>query len=202
MFVNTYRTVEKEVHSETKEKASKFISYIFPCKDDVDVKTQLLELKNLHPKATHICYAYRLGTTMDKYRANDDGEPSGTAGKPILGQIDSHQLTNVLIAVVRYYGGTKLGVSGLIQAYKESAAEAIMAAVIIEKDIMEYYVISVPIADYNLIIAFIKKNNAILMQQIFEKECLLTISVSKKHKELFFRAINEFYQVNLNIKPV
>lgn len=199
--MDSYFSISSAQQVETKEKASKFIAYIFPIESEEEAKQQLDHLWQLHPKATHICYAYRLGFDKNNYRANDDGEPSGTAGKPILGQIDAHQLTHVLIAVVRYYGGTKLGVSGLIQAYKEAALDVIQASTIVEKEIVSYYTISTTNEEYNVVISFLKKQKATIMQQKFEENCLIDISISNKQKDQFFTAINELYQVNLNIKP-
>ena len=121
MFQDTYLTITQALSCEFKDKGSKFIAFASPVRSQNDIKQYLTQIKELHPKATHHCYAYRLGLDkLTNYRANDDGEPSGTAGKPILGQIDSKQLTNLIVIVVRYFGGTKLGVPGLINAYKSS----------------------------------------------------------------------------------
>ena len=200
--MHTYFTISQKSFIETKEKSSKFISFIFPVSNELQVKDCLDELWALHPKATHICYAYRLGFDKNQYRANDDGEPSGTAGKPILGQIDAHHLTQVLIAIVRYYGGTKLGVSGLIQAYKEGAQEVIETIEIVEKDIVEYYQVTCSNEDYNQVITFLKKQKAQIKQQKFENDCLLYIRIALKNKDAFFIAISELYQVNLKISQV
>jgi uncharacterized YigZ family protein len=198
----TYKTISIQNQIETKEKSSKFIACIFPIQNEQDAKANIDELWKQDNKATHVCYAYRLGFDKNNYRANDDGEPNGTAGKPILGQIDSNELTNVLIAVVRYYGGTKLGVSGLIQAYKEAAFEVISISKIEEKDIVEVYQIEFPTIAYNDMMAFLKKYKAIVMQQNFDNECLLIISLNKKDKDSFFSAINDLYHVNLKITPI
>jgi uncharacterized YigZ family protein len=131
--LDTYLTIAATSLGEFKEKGSKFLAYAYFVSNESDIKEKLDLLKKEHFKATHHCYAYRLGTDGKNYRANDDGEPSGTAGRPILGQIDSFGLTNLLIVVVRYYGGTKLGTSGLINAYRESAKEALSNAEKIEK---------------------------------------------------------------------
>lgn len=133
---DTYRTLEAAAIGEYREKGSKFLAYAFPVHTGTEIRNALDTLKKEHFKAHHHCYAYRLGMTGNLYRANDDGEPSGTAGKPILGQIDSAGLTNLLIVVVRYFGGIKLGTSGLTQAYKISARAAIEAGTIVER-IME-----------------------------------------------------------------
>ncbi len=132
MEADQYRTIANAATSEIRERASKFLGYAFPLSHPHHWQDYLEEVKQLHPKATHHCYAYRYGPGTDLYRANDDGEPSGSAGKPILGQIDSFGLANILIVVVRYYGGTKLGVPGLIQAYREAAKLSLESAEIIE----------------------------------------------------------------------
>ncbi len=140
-----YRTLAAPATSDLRERASKFLGFAFPLTNQTEYQQFLEETKSLHPKATHHCYAYRFGPGDDQYRANDDGEPSGSAGKPILGQIDSFGLSNVLIIVVRYYGGTKLGVPGLIQAYRESAKLAIESAEVVDA----YYMVRLEvIAEY------------------------------------------------------
>lgn len=121
-------TLQEAVEGFFKEKGSKFIAYAFPIADEADFKEKLLNIKDLHPKATHHCYAYRLGFDGNQFRINDDGEPSGSAGKPILGQIDSFQLTNCAVVVVRYFGGTKLGIPRLIMSYKESTKLVLLQA--------------------------------------------------------------------------
>ncbi len=122
----SYKTIAAPVHEILlKEKGSKFIGYAFPVGNEAELKEHLEQIRNLHPKATHHCYAFRLGKEGENYRANDDGEPSGSAGLPIYNQILAHELTNILLIVVRYYGGTKLGVAGLIKAYKETAKETL-----------------------------------------------------------------------------
>lgn len=125
---DSYHTIQEATEGLYKEKGSKFFAYAYPVKNIEEVEFHLEELRGLHHKARHHCYAYEIGITGDIFRANDDGEPSGTAGKPILGQIHSHELKDVLVVVVRYFGGTKLGASGLIQAYRESAKEALKIA--------------------------------------------------------------------------
>ncbi|MCF8236726.1 MAG: IMPACT family protein [Saprospiraceae bacterium] len=132
MDPDQYRTIAREATSEIRERASKFFGFAFPLLYPLSWQERLDEIRHLHPKATHHCYAYRYGPGTDVFRANDDGEPSGSAGKPILGQIDSFELANILIIVVRYYGGTKLGVPGLIHAYREAARMALESAEIVE----------------------------------------------------------------------
>jgi len=126
--VTKYRTIAKASTGDFRDRGSKFLGYAYPVNTTVDIKEKILALKKEHPKAVHYCYAWRLGTDDNQFRANDDGEPAGSAGKPMLGQIDSMGLTNVLVVVVRYFGGTLLGVPGLINAYKTVTAEALEAA--------------------------------------------------------------------------
>jgi uncharacterized YigZ family protein len=136
---DTFLTIADSAEGEFKDRGSKFLAYAFPVADTEAVQDCLLEIRKLHPKARHHCYAYRLGRDQYNFRANDDGEPSGTAGRPILGQIDSAGLTNTLVVVVRYFGGTLLGASGLINAYKKSAAEALAAAEKTEQVVSDIY---------------------------------------------------------------
>ena len=133
MDQDKFRTIESSTTSEFKDRGSKFFAFAYPIERPQDVKERLQVLKKAHPKAVHFCYAYRIGTDGLQFRANDDGEPSGSAGKPILGQIDSLSFTNVLVVVVRYFGGTLLGVPGLINAYKTATADALQQAVVVEK---------------------------------------------------------------------
>jgi len=134
-----YYTIEKPVEAMFKDRGSKFLAYAYPVTSEKKIKEHIQQLKKEHPKAVHHCVAWRLGYDGNLFRANDDGEPSGTAGKPMLGQIDSMMLTNVLVVVVRYFGGTLLGVPGLIHAYKTVTADALQQATIIEKWIESYY---------------------------------------------------------------
>lgn len=143
-----YFTIEKSSIAEFKDRGSKFLGYAFPIEIVADFKKELQLLKKEHPKAVHHCFAYRIGFTGNEFRANDDGEPSGSAGKPILGQIDSKKLTNVAIVVVRYFGGSLLGVPGLINAYKTAAGLAIQTVPLIQKPVMINYSVSF---DYSLI---------------------------------------------------
>ncbi len=139
MIIDEYKTLLASTEGEYKEKGSKFIAYAFPVKTEEEISSYLNEVKNQHFKARHFCYAYQLGVTGDIFRYNDDGEPSGSAGKPIFGQIQSFELTDMFIVVVRYFGGTKLGVSGLITAYKEAAKEALNNGEIVQKYICSLY---------------------------------------------------------------
>jgi len=144
---DTYQTISGMASGEFRDRGSKFIAYAYPAYNEEEWKAALEEVRKLHPKARHHCYAYRLGLDRNNFRANDDGEPSGTAGRPILGQIDSFGLTYVIVIVIRYFGGTLLGTSGLINAYRESTALALQEADIIERTVEEVYRISF---DYSL----------------------------------------------------
>jgi uncharacterized YigZ family protein len=144
---DTYQTISGMASGEFRDRGSKFIAYAYPAYNEDEWKAALEKVRKLHPKARHHCYAYRLGLDQNNFRANDDGEPSGTAGRPILGQIDSFGLTYVVVIVIRYFGGTLLGTSGLINAYRESTALALQEADIIERTVEEVYRISF---DYSL----------------------------------------------------
>ena len=195
-----YRTIEQPAQIEMKEKSSKFIAFAFPVETDVSVKKLIDELWELHPKATHICYAYRLGMDKNFYRANDDGEPSGSAGKPILGQIDSKSVTNILVAVVRYFGGTKLGIPGLIESYKEAAKSVLDKSMIVVKKEMVTYSILLDIEDYNEVMHVLKKIKVAVMQQTFTENCLLKIQVEKEREMMLIDSIHQLYQINLKLE--
>jgi uncharacterized YigZ family protein len=136
-MITTYKTIANISQAEFRDRGSKFLAFAYPVQSIEEIKSILKTIKAEHPKAVHCCYAYRLGFDQTQFRANDDGEPSGSAGKPILGQLDSARVTHVLVAVVRYFGGVLLGVPGLINAYKTAAQEALQANEIIEKEIMQ-----------------------------------------------------------------
>ncbi len=144
---DSYFSIKEPAFGEYKEKGSKFLAYAFPVSNEEEIMLQLSTLKSQHPKARHFCYAYRLGINGLQYRINDDGEPSGTAGKPIYGQMLSHEFSDVFVVVVRYFGGTKLGASGLIQAYKQAAAEALDQAISIEKIITDSFLMTTPLSE-------------------------------------------------------
>lgn len=170
-----YKTLKATGYAEYRERGSKFLAHSFPIEMLKDINISLDEIRKSHGKASHHSYAWRLGLEGLQFRANDDGEPSGTAGKPILGQIDSAGITNALIIVTRYFGGTLLGTSGLINAYRNAAALAIENAEIIDKELSDYYLFY---CNYNimpLIMDAAKKYNLIIVKQEFDLECKLTI---------------------------
>lgn len=171
-----FRTISKPTEGLFKDRGSKFIAYAFPIANVDDVKPFLDRLKMEHPSARHVCYAYQLGTDGNDYRANDDGEPNGSAGLPILNQIKSKDVTNVLVAVVRYFGGTKLGVSGLINAYKESAREALDKAKVVERIPTCQIQIRFPHSSTGDVERLIRQNNWTIDQQNFGMDCDWRIS--------------------------
>ncbi|WP_245780673.1 IMPACT family protein [Lutibacter maritimus] len=167
-----------------KEKGSKFIGYAFPVISEDEVKMHLEELKKKHHSARHWCYAWQIGVEDIQYRANDDGEPNNSAGQPIYGQILSKEITNVLVVVVRYFGGTKLGVGGLISAYKTTAKLILDAAKIIEKTIDVNFQLNFEYVDMNKVMRIIKEHNIEILHQRMELNCELVISIRKKYANL------------------
>jgi uncharacterized YigZ family protein len=174
-----YKTINSPGYGEFRDRGSKFLAHIFPIVNGDDAGNALEEIRKLHGKANHHCFAWRIGLDGLKYRANDDGEPSGTAGKPILGQIDSNGLTNVLIVVTRYFGGTLLGTSGLINAYRLAAAAAIDHAVVIEKELSDYFVFYCDYSKMPLIMDAAKKYELTIIKQSFDLNCEITIQFPK-----------------------
>lgn len=178
---DTFKTIEAKAQGLYKEKGSKFIAFAFPVRTEEEIKALLADLRSEYYDARHHCYAYRLGADKLHFRANDDGEPSSTGGKPILGQIVSNDLTNVLIVVVRYFGGIKLGVSGLINAYRSAAADAIERAVIVEKTEDEVKKIRFSYAVLNEVMRIIKEMNPEVLERDFQLECRMTLSLRRKY---------------------
>lgn len=179
LFDDTYYTLAGPAEGLFKDRGSKFMACAFPVKSDVAIKEKLASLKQLHPKANHHCYAYRLGPDKLNSRANDDGEPSGTAGKPILGQIQSHDLTDVLIVVARYFGGTLLGAGGLINAYRSAAAEAITQAVIIEKHITFQYKATFQFEHTSEVMKILKQHECQVIEQGYDEQGFILLTVRK-----------------------
>ena len=184
-----YFTIDKSVESIYKEKGSKFLSFLYPVSSVDEVKEYLTQLKKKYYDATHHCYAYIIGYDKETFRMNDDGEPSSTAGKPIYGQLQSNDLTNVLLVVVRYFGGTKLGVSGLIKAYKESSAECIALAQIVEKQVKNKYNIYFAYEDMNVVMNILKQNNAEQKNQVFDLNCQIEVLIDKRNTSKFEASI-------------
>jgi uncharacterized YigZ family protein len=186
MNSDTYLTIKSSSQGIYKEKGSRFISFAIPVADQEEIKPILDKIRKENRDARHHCFAYMIGHDKSNWRINDDGEPSGTAGRPILGQINSSGLTNIIIVVSRYFGGTLLGVSGLINAYKSAAFSAIQNAKIIEMTLQEYYEITYPFNAMNDVMKIIKEENIRQSEQTFDLECriLLNFRVSVKEKVL------------------
>lgn len=191
--MEVYFTIDKTGVAEFKDRGSKFLAYAFPVKTPEEVKEALGEVKKEHPKATHHCYAYRLGTAGLQFRAADDGEPSGSAGKPILGQIDSKQITDVLIVVVRYFGGSLLGVPGLINAYKMSAAMVLQLIPVIQKNIESKYHLSFDYTIMNDVMMVVKQNNCTVISQELQLFCEMEIGIPKSGEELCLLRLGDIY---------
>ncbi|HMC02378.1 MAG TPA: YigZ family protein [Flavobacteriaceae bacterium] len=180
-----------------KDKNSKFFGYAFPVTSEDEVKEILSTIKNNHHKARHWCYAYQIGTETIIYRVNDDGEPSNSAGMPIYGQIQSFEITNVLVVVVRYFGGIKLGVSGLINAYRTAAQMALEASKIIEKTIDIQYSISFEYETINTVMRTIKEQNLNIVSQKLELDCQIIVSVRKSEAEKVFEIFKNLFKVEI-----
>lgn len=183
MQTDSYKTIQNTSEGIYKEKGSKFITYAFPVTCEEQIKEEIDKLRKKYYDARHHCYAYMLGADKKNFRANDDGEPSSTAGKPILGQILSSDLTNILIVVVRYFGGTKLGVSGLIHAYKAAAIDAISNAEIIEKTVNDIYDIHFDYLVMNDVMRIIKEEQPLQIDQDFNLTCRITLSIRQSEVE-------------------
>ena len=182
-----------------KEKSSKFFGYAFPVQSEAEIKPIIDTLRKQHPHAAHYCYAYQIGTDTIIYRANDDGEPSNTAGMPIYGQIQSFGVTNVLILVVRTFGGVKLGVGGLITAYKTAAQMTLNSSKIIEKTIDTHYLVSFDYKNINKIMRVIKEKNIEIASQKIEMSCEIEIITRKKNAKMIFDIFNSMFEIS--IKP-
>lgn len=198
LFEDTYKTIEQISEGLFKSKGSRFIAFALPVKNEIEVKAHLKELRKKYHDARHHCFAYRLGFDKSIYRINDDGEPSGTAGRPIYGQILSNDLTNILVVVIRYFGGTKLGISGLINAYKTSSKEALNNAIIISKTINDIYEIEFEYEDMNNVKKIIRESNLNQIFQIFELKCKIKFEVRKRDSNLVFENFSRINNLKIN----
>jgi uncharacterized YigZ family protein len=174
-----FYTIDRTATAEFKDRGSRFIAYTFPVQSVEDFKKNLEAIKKEHPKATHHCFAYRIGLDNNTFRVSDDGEPSGTAGKPILGQIDSKNLTNILVIVVRYFGGTLLGVPGLINAYKSAASMALQVTPAIQKSIEINYTLQFDYTQMNEVMMVVKQLNCTVLAKDMNLFCHLVIGIPK-----------------------
>lgn len=179
MNEDTYKTIAAPAEGIYTEKRSKFIATALPVRTVADVKTYVESYQKKYYDARHVCYAYMLGAERKEFRANDNGEPSGTAGKPILGQINSNELTDVLIIVVRYFGGIKLGTSGLIVAYRTAAAEALAAATVIEKTVDETVTVFFEYPFMNDVMRIVKEEGPTLLSQGYDTDCTMSLSIRR-----------------------
>ena len=195
--VTTYRTLKSPIQAEIKDKGSRFLAFAYPVQTAEQVKKHVDDLRQEHHKARHWCYAYRLGVDGNQFRANDDGEPSGSAGRPILGQIDSFELTDVLVVVVRYFGGTLLGVPGLIHAYKTSTQMALENAQIIEKNIEKTVRIRCEYPYLNEAIRIAKNHQAEMIEQDLQLDCRLTVRIPLANAEACLAAWAQTRQIEL-----
>jgi uncharacterized YigZ family protein len=195
--MNHYNTIEKPSSAGYKDRGSRFLAYAYPVTSADDFKKYLKGLKEEHPKAAHHCFAYRIGTDGNNFRAGDDGEPSGSAGKPILGQIDSKGVTNVAVIVVRYFGGTLLGVPGLINAYKMVTSLALQLTPIIQKPILEMYELNFDYTLMNEIMMVIKRFGCIIIQNEAQLFCRMVMGIPKENLENCINKIKDLHGVEL-----
>lgn len=189
MKVLSYRTIQRPSEGNYKEKGSKFLGFAVPVRSEYDVKQKLSEVKKKYFDARHHCYAFVLGPDKMKYRAFDDGEPNHSAGDPILGQIRSRDLTNVLIVVVRYFGGVKLGVGGLISAYKAAAENALDNSTIIEQEVLQQYEIKYTYVNTPDVIKLVKEFELQIIDQRFDEECVLVALITLRLEEKFLEKV-------------
>ena len=191
LFDDTYKTIAQPAEGIFRDRGSKFLGYAYPISSDVDIKPIVAKLKAEHPKANHHCWAIRLGIDRSVFRVNDDGEPSGTAGRPILNILLSKNITNVLVVVVRYFGGTLLGVPGLINAYKLTTEAALEQAEIIEKTVNDIYTITFEYPQMNDVMRIIKEEQLQVLEQTSELNCSIKFSIRKTQVEQVMNKLNK-----------
>jgi len=197
MSADYYYTIERSGSAEFKDRGSRFIAFAFPVSDSTGFKTRLHEIRTEHPKAAHHCFAYRIGTDSNNFRSSDDREPPGSAGKPILGQIDSRQLTNVAVVVIRYFGGTLLGVPGLINAYRAAASMALQTTPLIQKSVEIIYHLEFDYTIMNQVMTLLKKYNCTIRKNHTEMFCLMEIGIPKAVLELVTLKLREIKGLEL-----
>lgn len=199
-MTDSFLTIEKNSEGLFKDKGSKFLAFAFPVESEDEIKEHIQQLKKEHHSARHHCYAWRLGADKAQFRANDNGEPSSTAGKPILGQIVRLDLTNVLIVVVRYFGGTLLGVSGLINAYRGAAADALANATIVEKLVETNFKVAFDYLQMNAVMKVFKEENLAQKENIFELKCSIKTSVRKTEADRIITKFRDIEGVQVILK--
>jgi uncharacterized YigZ family protein len=195
--MNVYHTIEKPSEAEFKDRGSKFLGYAYPIATAEEFKEKLKALKEAHPKAAHFCFAYRLGTDGTVFRSSDDGEPAGSAGKPILGGIDSKNLTNILVVVVRYFGGTLLGVPGLINAYKMVTSLVLQTTPIRERPILAIYNLEFDYTLLNDIMMVVKRFGCIVLKSETQLFCLMQIGIPKAQEQDCIQKLGEMHTLHL-----
>lgn len=197
---DTYRTIESPSQETLfKEKGSKFFGYAFPISEEEEVKLFLEQLKQQHPTAGHFCYAWQLGEETIRFRANDDGEPNNSAGQPIYGQIQSFGLTNILVVSVRYFGGTKLGVGGLIQAYKYSAQITLEGVTVVERTIDVSYLLTFDYPIMNKVMRIVKEKNIHILEQDLGINCVYRIAIRKSEAEEVMARFESLYELEIKM---
>jgi uncharacterized YigZ family protein len=201
MTEDIYYTIEKTATAEFKDRGSKFIGYACPVKTVPECKDKLNEIKKAHPKATHHCFAYRIGLDGNTWRVSDDGEPSGTAGKPILGQIDSKELTGTLVVVVRYFGGTLLGVPGLINAYKSAASLALQMTPVTQKQVEKEYRVQFDYTGINDIMTVVRQYNCRVVQQEMQLFCYMILAIPNNRLTEVIYKLQEMKNVEISALP-
>ena len=198
---DTYRTLGAPAEGLYKEKGSRFLAYAYPVQDEQEIRQRVDALRKRYYDATHHCYAWRMGADGSAFRAVDDGEPSSTAGRPILGQLLSRELTDTLVVVVRYFGGTKLGVSGLIAAYKTAAAEVLDKATMVTRTVDEHHTIVFPYESLNGVMRITKEMQPTLGEQLFDNLCRMELSIRRSRSEELCRRLSEIEGVQFDNAP-
>ena len=196
--MDAYLTISKPALAEYTDRGSRFLAYSYPVTSKEEARIHINALKKEHPKAVHHCFAYRLGFTGDDFRVSDDGEPSGSAGRPILGQIDSRQLTNVMVVVVRYFGGTLLGVPGLINAYRSATGAALEAGEVVSKPILLNYQLEFDYTVMNEVMRVVKSLDCIVMKQELQLFCNMLIGVPKIRGEEFRERLSKLPAIKIS----
>ena len=197
--MDSYFTIDSAAVAEFKDRGSKFIAYSFPVKEAGEFKKYLQLLKKEHPKAVHHCFAYRIGTDGHNFRSSDDGEPSGTAGKPILGQIDSKNITDTLIIVVRYFGGTLLGVPGLINAYKTASSLVLQCTPVVQKAVETKYELHFSYTEINDVMRVIKQYNCTVYKNETQLFCLVQVGIPRTKADEIVSQLQEVRNLELHV---
>lgn len=200
MMVEQFKTLAAVAQAEFKDKGSRFIAFAYPVQTETEIKQLVQLMREQHHKARHWCYAWRLGVDGNRFRANDDGEPAGSAGRPILGQIDSVEVTNVLVIVVRYFGGTLLGVPGLIHAYKMATAMALQEAEIIQQNVCRILQLSCEYAYLNEALCWCKQQQAQILTQDLQQNCRLEVSIPLARYQTGLTALRQLRAIDVKLE--